>query len=186
MFKGTDVKLPKGYTEATVSGALTDGTTFSSSVKVFNRDASFYTAGQLKGAQQRQLHRETQQNGFAFVTPQTGVQALSAKAVAPRPHAAVAVDYTPVRAATPAPVPQTVKIQRREPVVAGQATAQVSRKMQASINRMVRNTGAVDVTSAAASGQGAGVSPKVQGHINRMVRSAGAVDVTSAVASGAR
>ena len=61
VFKGTDVNLPKGYTEATLTGDLTNGTTFSSSVLVFNRNASFYTTAQLQGAANRQAQLGRQQ-----------------------------------------------------------------------------------------------------------------------------
>src|SRR5262249_38971108 len=73
VFKGTDVKLPRGFTEATVTGATTDGKPFSSSVRVFNRDASFYPPAQNAQATQRQLNRQTRHNGFTVLptAPQT-------------------------------------------------------------------------------------------------------------------
>ena len=71
VFKGTDVTLPPGITEATVSGQLTNGQSFSSSVKVFNRNASFYSAAALRQQQQRVLAREARQNGFVIVPSST-------------------------------------------------------------------------------------------------------------------
>ena len=57
VFRGTDVKLPGGYTEATLAGSLTTGTTFSSSVRVFNRDSSYYTSASVRAAEARQARQ---------------------------------------------------------------------------------------------------------------------------------
>src|SRR5207253_10848456 len=53
-FKGTDIHLPPGVTSAPVTGTLTNGQTFSSSVKIFNRDPSFYAPAAVSQAQNRQ------------------------------------------------------------------------------------------------------------------------------------
>jgi hypothetical protein len=136
VFKGTDVTLPRGFTEATVSGNLVDGTKFSSSVRVFNRDRSFYTPAQNQAAMARQLALETRQNGFT-VLPQAQAQAQAQMAAAAAPVTPTA------KAGTSGPV---VSIKRREPVVSGQPHGtRVSARMQASINRMVRDTGAAQV-----------------------------------------
>jgi hypothetical protein len=43
VFRGTDVTLPPGRTNAEVTGTLTDGTKFDSIYPIFNRDKSFYS-----------------------------------------------------------------------------------------------------------------------------------------------
>ncbi len=53
VFNGDQIKLPPGITQATVTGMLTDGTTFSTSETIFNRDYSFYTAGDIAQQQAR-------------------------------------------------------------------------------------------------------------------------------------
>ena len=173
VFRGTDVKLPPGWSEATLSGNLKDGTTFSSSVAVFNRDASFYSPADIAAQQQRQIARETKNNGFVILppgspaastaaeqTPRTSPVAISIPLKDPAAAAApLKVDMSTgvkaqsvgvkgAKADAPGPV---VSIKRRE--AGGDAggaetsTPQLSRKMQASLNKYVRQVGAVDVTS---------------------------------------
>jgi hypothetical protein len=180
VFKGTDVTLPPGITEATVSGKLTNGQSFSSSVKVFNRDKSFYSATALRQQQQRVLAREARQNGFVVVpssaiasaqnnSPQTlarqarqngfvvvsgtstttGTMAATSTATSTTP-AAVKVDYTPAHTRTSKTKAPVVSIKRRDAAGSGQQQApKISAKMQASINRMARNYGAVNVSQSA-------------------------------------
>lgn len=111
VFKGTDVVLPSGITNATVSGKLIDGTTFSSTVKVFNRDPSYYPSASIAAAQQRQIRRATHQNGFTVLgeqaTPTPAAPGgVSATAVHPT------VDYGPPQHAAAATRAQTVAIRR--------------------------------------------------------------------------
>ena len=47
VFNGLDVQIPPGVQQGVLIGTLNDGTTFRSSVRVFNRDDSFYTQGQI-------------------------------------------------------------------------------------------------------------------------------------------
>ena len=54
VFRGSDITLPRGVTYATVTGTLTDGTTFQSKAKVFNRDDSFYGPRQIAARDARQ------------------------------------------------------------------------------------------------------------------------------------
>jgi hypothetical protein len=65
VFRGTDVTLPPGITDAHVTGTLTDGTTFDSVFEVFNRDKSFYSPEQIAIQQQRQERL----GPIAFETP---------------------------------------------------------------------------------------------------------------------
>ncbi|MDR3639604.1 MAG: hypothetical protein P4L84_37735 [Isosphaeraceae bacterium] len=51
VFDGDQINLPAGITQATVTGTLTDGTTFSTSERIFNKSYSSYSAGQ-QAAQQ--------------------------------------------------------------------------------------------------------------------------------------
>ncbi len=53
VFNGLDVKLPAGITNAEITGTTTSGQTFASTVRVFNRDATYYTPAQLAAQQAR-------------------------------------------------------------------------------------------------------------------------------------
>lgn len=64
VFRGSDITLPRGVTDATVTGNLTDGTTFQSTYQVFNRNESFYTPQQIAQQQARQARR-----GFTATNP---------------------------------------------------------------------------------------------------------------------
>jgi hypothetical protein len=95
-FRGTDVVLPPGLTSGTLTGTLRDGTTFSSTVEVFNRDRSFYTPAQV--AQQeariagRQQRREAVQGVIAPAqTKAGGPAARSPSSPSVRPNAAPVV-----------------------------------------------------------------------------------------------
>ena len=163
VFRSIDLQLPSGYSEAAVSGALTDGTLFSSNAKVFNRDASFYSAAAVLGARQRQAARAARGGGFAVLPNGAAITAeslsltpaaLSIPGVSPKIAAsAFKVDMTlpaapitvkAVKAAAPGPV---ITIKRREPVVVGSAPTRthVPIKIQSSLNRYARSVGAVNV-----------------------------------------
>ena len=167
VFRGNDIKLPPGWSEATVSGGLTDGTNFSSDAKVFNRNASFYSQAAMAGAQQRQAARAARTGGFV-VLPNNGTitaASVSIPGVSPTVSAnAFKVDMTMsaaptatptvVKAATAGPV---VSIKRREPVVVGASTssqARIPSNVQASMNRFVRQVGAVNVKTGSPIGAG--------------------------------
>ncbi len=47
IFRGSDIKLPRGITTATVTGDLTNGTPFSTSVRIFDRNDSYFTPKQI-------------------------------------------------------------------------------------------------------------------------------------------
>lgn len=64
VFRGSDIKLPRGVIDATVTGNLTDGQTFSSTYQVFNRNFSYYSPGQIAAQQARQQAR-----GFSAENP---------------------------------------------------------------------------------------------------------------------
>jgi len=78
VFRGSDVHLPRGFTEATLAGRLTTGTSFSSSERVFNRDASYYSAAADRAASARQARRA---EAGVVVAPNSPV-AISGSAVA--------------------------------------------------------------------------------------------------------
>jgi len=59
VFKGTDVKLPPGIIEAPISGSLVNGQTFVTSMKVFNRDFSFYSPAAVAQARADRLRIRT-------------------------------------------------------------------------------------------------------------------------------
>jgi hypothetical protein len=163
VFKGTDVTLPRGFTEAAVSGDLTDGTTFSSSVRVFNRDRSFYGPNQIAAQEAREAARAARHGTAPAVphglsraqnlwfNPAPGVWGPAATAQAATPAAtppAIKVDMilpattapkaTRPTATTPAP---TVTIPTAAP------GAPISNKLQASLNRYIRKVGAVQLNT---------------------------------------
>ena len=51
LFNGLDVQLPPGITNAEITGTTTSGQNFSSTVQVFNRDATYYTQAQINRQQ---------------------------------------------------------------------------------------------------------------------------------------
>ncbi len=59
VFNGLDVKLPSGVTVAEIAGFTTSGQPFISDVRVFNRDASYYTPTQISQQQQRFARYDT-------------------------------------------------------------------------------------------------------------------------------
>ena len=153
IFKGTDVQLPAGTSEATVTGALTDGTTFQTSALVFNRDDSFFPASEVARAQARQAANP---NKIAVPIPvlQERVNRLNGAAgaapnlTAPAPNVPASVlaatgGSNLAAAATPATGP-VVKIPRREPVVAGQrkSPSKISTKLQKSMSQFLQSTSA--------------------------------------------
>jgi hypothetical protein len=149
IFKGTDVHLPPGPTEATVTGTLTDGTTFQSSSLVFNRDASFFPASEVQQAQTRQASNP-EKIAIPISVLQGRVARLDAKATAtpnltaPSPNVPASIlagsassSLPTTETAASAPV---VRIPRREPVVAGQRTShsKLSSKLQNSMNQFLQ------------------------------------------------
>jgi hypothetical protein len=185
VFKGTDVVLPRGFTEATVSGKLTDGTSFSSSVKVFNRDRSFYTPAQNRGQMQRQLGRDTRQNGFAFVPA-----ALQAQSTVPAAASApLTVSYEPARTprAPTVKIPgvstaKAVKVEGLSPNASPRAARIAAPK--APVVAIPRRQPAS--TNAAAAPVSPRISQKMQSSINRMARNLGPVSASQpAAANGA-
>ena len=65
VFRGSDITLPPGITDATVTGKLFNGADFVSTFEVFNRDASYYTPKQIA----RQEARQEKLGSAAFLTP---------------------------------------------------------------------------------------------------------------------
>ncbi len=65
VFRGSDINLPSGVTDAVVTGNLKDGTPFASTFEVFNRDYSFTTPPQ----QERQAVRKDVFGAYAEPTP---------------------------------------------------------------------------------------------------------------------
>lgn len=101
---------------------------------MFNRNQSFYSPAANAQTAQSQLNAATLQNGYTILPASTTTTGSSTSAVT--------VDYTPVTA-TAAPV---VKIQT-------QSSPQLSRQMQSSINRMVRASGAANVSQTSQTSQ---------------------------------
>ncbi|HEX8200967.1 MAG TPA: hypothetical protein VF590_10795, partial [Isosphaeraceae bacterium] len=74
-FNGRDVTLPPGRTSATLTGTLRDGTTFSSTVQVFNRDESFYSPAQVAQQEARIAVRQARRAASRDVIAQVQTQA---------------------------------------------------------------------------------------------------------------
>ena len=64
IFRGSDITLPRGITDATVTGNLTDGTTFQSTYQVFNKNDTFYTPQEVAERNARQAAK-----GFSATNP---------------------------------------------------------------------------------------------------------------------
>jgi len=133
VFNGLNVNLPAGVTQAEIIGTTTLGTTFASTVKVFNRDVSYYTQAQINQqqagwARYDKAHGIDTTNGLVappVAIPRAAQQRATSAAIndlyhpfvgvkAPRQVGAVAT--TPVVAASFDPVSaptSTVKIHTR-------------------------------------------------------------------------
>ncbi len=99
VFKGTDVRLPPGRTDAHVTGTLTDGTTFDSVRRVFNRDYSFYSQAAIDAQQRRRSARGT--------TTTAAVDTLATRAHAS--HQTVKIERNP---SIPTPIVHSVRTPR--------------------------------------------------------------------------
>jgi hypothetical protein len=118
VFKGTDIHLPPGISEATVTGTLTNGQTFATSTRIFNRDPSFFSPAAQAGAQARQASnpdniqvpvsvlRRRAPNGQALADP-----SIAPSPLAPSTTAAMA-DIAPASAPAPGTGP-VVRIKRQ-------------------------------------------------------------------------
>jgi hypothetical protein len=138
VFRGTDVHLPRGITEATVTGSLTTGQTFSTSTQVFNRNLSYYPHVRVAHELAKEavhpnrleyptatLALKVQQFGGTVVanTPTINSETLTNFALNPN-------DLT-------GPV---ISIKRREPVIAGhRGRPKVPLRIQTSLNRYLRH-----------------------------------------------
>jgi len=154
IFKGTDVKLPAGITNATVTGTFFDGkTTFITSQKVFNRDASFYPLAEVASATARQAanpnkievplsvlaaHVERAGDRVVFMNPDANAGTQTASSLTPDRIAAASAPGT-------GPV---VSIRRRQPSVAANASpartpvaqSRISPRLQGSLNSFVNDS----------------------------------------------
>lgn len=93
VFRGTDVHLPPGITQADVTGQLRNGTQFESKTTVFNRDASFYTPAQRAQQQARWDAAVLHNAGVQVDSLRSGAQKLAA----PRPPMSRHVPLRPLR-----------------------------------------------------------------------------------------
>lgn len=146
VFKGTDVVLPPGITNATITGSLTNGQTFESSTRVFNRDYSFYPANEVAQAQGRQaanpgrlqtpitvLQRRAALNG-AQPAPSGQVTPAPVPLQIPRgPAVQIRSNRVPQALSTGA-TPQALGSRRRQPVVALAPKGGISAQLEASMN----------------------------------------------------
>ena len=115
VFKGTDVQLPPGIIEATISGNLKDGRSFASSSQVFNRDDSYYGPARVGQARARQAA-----NPGKLATPITVLELNALRFGAEIEYPSDTFAAIPTAQAEAPATPAVVSISRREPVVAGQ------------------------------------------------------------------
>jgi hypothetical protein len=153
VFRGTDVKLPPGIIEATVTGTLKNGQTFATSTQVFNRNLSFYSKAQVQSAVHKEVARPDRLE-FPAATLAHDLARVRGARVVPVPIVGTAAAPMPLKMAR---APQdlagpVVKIHRRHPVVAGQRHGpKVAPHLQASMNHFLRHA---DASPAAAAGGG--------------------------------
>ena len=103
VFKGTDVVLPPGIIDAHVTGNLTDGTSFDSVRRIFNRNYSFYSQAAI-AAQQKRLAAKGETS--------TQATAVALEKIAPK-------TVTIVRnAAVPTPIVRTIYTPSTKPPTA--------------------------------------------------------------------
>lgn len=211
VFNGSSVVLPPGWQFATVSGELTDGTKFSSQVRVFNRDRSFYTDPQNQQQQQREVGRDTRKNGFTVipqsqvgvVTPASATTAAAAPtvsvdytpAVTTTPAAAttngITVDYTPAVTTTPAAPTDSGGLSVDYTPASGPVSTGTVSASSAAVSTPAAGTAAPTVSVPLAGVPAAGqpvttgqVTPRMQSAINRMSRDQGSVDLGVAPTAG--
>jgi hypothetical protein len=188
IFKGTDVKLPAGITQATVSGSLFDGTMFSTTETVFNRNSSFFSPADVQAQQERWAARGGDRPGLnaylSALEPEVashgGKVTLSPSApiqlsgVAAPAATAVHVDYS--RSGTNATGP-VVRIPRREPAAAVRGTAHPGPAVRINTPRVTNTTGpviSIPKREPVVAGQShARISPKLQASMNSFAQNAG-------------
>jgi hypothetical protein len=156
VFKGTDVHLPPGITQGTLTGMLNNGQSFSSSETIFNRDASFYTPAAVQQQQARIASRGGDRPGL----PQSigGLESKNTRGVtytSPTGTAAASLP-TPQAQVVPAgpmiSIPgvsdqsstgPVVSINRRGPVISGHAqTRHIPTRLLTSMDRFLQQGGA--------------------------------------------
>ncbi|MGE3820400.1 MAG: hypothetical protein AB7I30_13380 [Isosphaeraceae bacterium] len=155
VFQGNEVDLPGGFTDATVSGELTDGTKFSSTVRVFNRNDAFYGPGENSLAAQRTVFWDGRRDGFTIVPSDSSAAASPTISAAVPSGPAGAIRSTAVE--THPRVDDSrprVTIPRREPVVSVEArpASEDRSRIQSSLDQMLDD---LDVSDLAASSHGA-------------------------------
>jgi hypothetical protein len=131
VFKGTDIHLPPGISEANVTGTLTNGQTFATSTRIFNRNSSFFSPAAVAQAQSRQAS-----NPDKIQTPVSVLQRRLARLSTST--TAAKADIAPASAPALGTGP-VVKIKRREPVVADQRQGpKISNKLHNSMNQYLQ------------------------------------------------
>ena len=208
IFRGTDINLPPGFTEATLAGSLTNGTTFSSSVQVFNRNGSFYTPTQLAGVQRREAARAALRNGFTILPgtaagttaasvpagplgANAAVEAALANAAATpaaSAEASAAASASPV--AAPVPVALNTNGQGATVSILGEpaGTSRLSARMERSIANLARKS---EITAARDGATGtpvatARVPRALRTSLNRFARDSAAGLSTATASTGGR
>ena len=103
VFRGSDINLPPGITQAHVTGKLLDGTPFDSVYQVYNKNDTFYSAPQIAARNARLTAR-----GLSVPTDSTPAASTTVAAAAAPP---MAVDYgTAAAPAAAQPAPSDVAV----------------------------------------------------------------------------
>jgi hypothetical protein len=139
VFRGTDVKLPRGIIEATVTGSLKNGQTFATATQVFNRNFSFYPTPRAQRAEEKALARPDRLE-FPVATLARKLNTIGGVKEVPITSS---VSQAPVTVAVKNPNDlggPVIAIKRREPVVAGQRPGpRLEPRLHASVNRFLRH-----------------------------------------------
>jgi hypothetical protein len=127
VFNGLSVTLPPGVTTATISGMTTSGQEFASSVKVFNRDYSYYSQAAIN----------KQQASFAAYDAKHGIS--TANGVVPPP---LAIPKAALARAASGAVPDLVNpfAGEKAPVQVNPSAAALATATPASTNTPTTNT----------------------------------------------
>ncbi len=171
IFRGTDVNLPPGIQEATVSGQLTDGNNFSSSTQIFNKSYTSYSplaqaAQQAKfaaraaaGLPAQPTTYTTPPSVFIPVNSPSGLSVAVSTAgatSAPLPTSTVAVQV-PVNATYVAAAPpssaansRTARIEQRQQAAQTRQVSRAALRAQASAARLANQVSISPVTSGGA------------------------------------
>ena len=106
VFRGYDISLPAGITPATVTGQLFDGTKFSTTELIFNRNDSFYTPAQIAARDAKIGFQPPEELALEMASLNAGgdIATINANILAANEVAAAAAETIPSNYLTFAPI----------------------------------------------------------------------------------